>query len=91
MSNLDTLKIYQEYIAAGFTEEKAVAMTNVLENSFITKVNELRREFTSNKMVAIMGTIIIAIGGFTLNKLWDLSHDMTEVKSRLTSLEDRIK
>jgi len=89
MSHLDTLKVYKEYLATGLNETQAQEYTNILENSFMTKVDELRKEFTSNKLVAIMGTIIITIGGFTLSKVWDLSHDMIDVKSRLSSLEKK--
>jgi hypothetical protein len=87
MSHIDTLKVYEEYRAAGFSDIKARTATQVLEQSFIAKVNELKEDFASNKLIAILGSIIIAIGGFTLNKVWDLSHDMVEVKTRLVHIE----
>jgi hypothetical protein len=91
MSHINTLEVYREYKLAGFSDEQAEKMTSILENSFMTKVRELKSEFTSNKMITTLGIIIITIGSFTLAKVWDLSHDMVEVKSRLTFLEQRIK
>lgn len=90
MAHLDTLKIYKEYLALGHNEISAQKETDILEHSFMTKVNELKSEFLSNKLAAFMGSLIIAIGGFTLAKMWDLSHDMTEVKTRLSSVENRM-
>ena len=90
MSHIDTLKVYHQYIIAGFSPEESEKMTDILENSFMTKVNEFRGEFASNKLITVLGTIIIMIGSFTLAKVWDLSHDMVEVKSRLTFLEQKI-
>lgn len=34
MSHLDTLKIYKEHLAAGFTEQEAVAATKALDSAF---------------------------------------------------------
>lgn len=98
MSHVNTLEVCDKYRAAGFDDATARALTNILENSFMTKVNELKEDFASNKVVniwgsivAFFGAILIGIGGFTLVKVWDLSHDMVDVKNRLTTLEDRIK
>jgi hypothetical protein len=95
MSHIDTLEVYERYRASGLDETTAREYTSILENSFMTKVNELKSEFVSSKMLsivgALVGTILITLNSFTLSKIWDLSHDMVEVKSRLTFLEQRIK
>lgn len=98
MSHIDTLQVYEEYRAAGMDDLQAKKMTAILEKSFMTKVNDLKHDFASNKVLSIWGSIIavlasilIGLGGFTLNQVWHLSHDMTEVKTRLTIIETKIK
>ena len=97
MSHIDTLKVYRQYKAAGFSDDVATSQTEILENSFMTKVKELKDDFASQKVASLMYwilgvmlTTIITLNVFTLNKVWDLSkevnvlsHDMVEVKSKL--------
>ena len=91
MKHVNTLEIYDELMAKGFSEVQARAQTEILENSFKAVYEDFKDTFASNKLITIIGTIIIAIGGFTLNKVWDLSHDIIEVKSRLGYLEEKFK
>ncbi len=91
MSHLNTLEIYDAYIRAGVDPITARSMTDILENSFMTKVNDLVKDFASSRVISVFGSIIIIIGGFTLARVWDLSHEMTEVKYRLTIIEEKIK
>lgn len=91
MSHVNTLEVFDNYKAAGFDDKTARDLTNILEHSFMATVADLKGDFASSKVINIFASIIIAIGGFTLAKLWDLSHDMVEVKGRLTILEERIR
>jgi len=93
MSQFNTLKVYKELMNNGMTSEQATAHVAGLEEAAkgLTQwLREAKKDFASNKLVSIFGTVIIAIGSFTLVKMWDLSHDMIEVKTRLTVLEQKI-
>ncbi len=87
---MNTLKYYQELISKGISEEQAEILSYAMEAQESNIINRFKDEFASNKMVTLLGTIIITIGGFTLAKVWDLSHDMVEVKSRLCVIENKV-
>lgn len=86
MAHIDALKMYFDLRKSGFTDEQAEAQAKSADNA----ISQALSEFASNKLITIFGTIIIAIGGFSLTQMWNLSHDMTEVKSRLASVEHRV-
>lgn len=77
MSHIDTLKVYEEYRATGLDEKSARQFTNILENSFMTKVKEFKEDFANQKMVSIMGgviiTMLLAMGG----ELWYVSKEVS--------------
>ena len=94
---MDTLKYYEELVSNGVPEAQAKIHTYAMEGQEKTVINQFKGEFASNKLVALIGTIIISIGGFTLAKIWDLSHDMVilshdmvDVKNRLCLIEDKV-
>jgi hypothetical protein len=84
MSHIDTLKAYFDLKKSGLSDEQAQAQIKVFDNW----LNQVLRDFVSNKTLTIIGSIIITVGGFTLAKVWDLSHDMTEMKSQLITIKD---
>lgn len=97
MSHIDTLKVYEEYVASGIERNQAKAMTNSLLQmedrlhvSILNYLKELKSDFASQKLISILGAIIIAIGGFTLAELWSLSKDMEGVNIRISHLEKDI-
>lgn len=80
MSHIDTLKVYEEYRASGYNEQKAKDLTNILEHSFMTKVKELKTEFASNKLISILGSIIILVGIGIIGLLWTVTVDLEVLK-----------
>jgi hypothetical protein len=64
MNPIDTLEIYKDALASGLTEEQArfqVRQAKNLECSFLYRINELKDEFASNKVVSTFGTMILAV------------------------------
>lgn len=105
MSHIDTLKVYNEYLAMGKTPQEASAYTHILEDSFMTKVNELKEDFMSNgKQLFVNTLILLALGGIG-SQLWGVSRELgkfeyklesivnklTIVENRLTNLEYKVK
>ena len=81
MSHIDTLKVYEEYMAAGFDDKTAKKLTNVLENSFMTKVKELREDFASQKLVSILGGLILTALVTLIGITWNISIDLQVFKT----------
>ena len=81
MSHIDTLKVYEEYKAAGFNEEAAKRLTNILENSFMTKVKELKNDFASQKFNSILGGLIITLQIAVIGLLWNNNVDLQVLKT----------
>lgn len=105
MSHIDTLKVYNQYLAMGKTPEEASKYTNILEESYRSirfdiyeYMKELKQDFASQKLIGILGSIIfagmIAIAGTMWNislNMGTLIKDMERIETRLTNLENRIK
>lgn len=87
MSHINTLEVYKEYIGAGFSPEESTRMTRILENSFMTKVNELKNDFASQKFISILGTLILFVGISTVGLMWRLSVDMEVLKHDVQELK----
>lgn len=88
MSHIDTLQVYKEAIQAGYTETEASFYANTLDNSFMTKVNELKYDFASQKLITILGGIIISIGIALVTITWNISVDIEVLKSKITLMEN---
>jgi hypothetical protein len=92
MSHIDTLKVYEEYRAAGFDEKTAKELTNVLESSF-TKIHkslfeelkqwlkEAKEDFASQKLISILGGLILLALTTSIGLLWNLTVDFQILKS----------
>ena len=85
MAHIDTLKIYEEYRAAGLDEKTAKEFTNILENSFATSVKEwlkdAKEDFASQKMVSIIGALILLIMTAGVSLMWYISIDLQVLKT----------
>jgi hypothetical protein len=93
MAQLDTLEVYERLIAGGFSSEQAHAQVK----SFDTAFHRILRDFASNKIITILGSVItifaaaiLAVGSFTLYKIWDVSIDLTQMNIRMSSLESKV-
>jgi hypothetical protein len=91
MSHLNTLEIYRKMLRAGMSENDALLQTDILENSVMTKINELKDDFASSKIISIFGAIIIGIGGFILLQLWNMTHDIYDVKKEMITINEKVK
>ena len=92
MSHIDTLKVYEEYKLAGFSEETARHLTNVLENSFMTKINELKDDFASQKFNTILGGLIITLQIAVLGLLWNNNVDLQVLKTcGMQKIEEKLR
>lgn len=77
MKHVNTLEIYDELMAKGFSEIQARAQAEILENSFKAIYEDFKDMFASNKLVSIMGGIIlIALTGIA-SELWWLSKEVS--------------
>ena len=77
MKYVNTLEIYKGALAAGHTEAQAINQANTLENSFKAVYEDFKDTFTSNKLVSILGgVIIIALTGIG-GELWYLSKEVS--------------
>jgi hypothetical protein len=92
MSHIDTLKVYEDYKATGLSDTVAKEYTKVLENSLMSKLNEFKGEFASNKMVSMLGALILIALTAISGELWYLSkevsilsRDMQEVRQHIFS------
>lgn len=81
MSHIDTLKVYEEYRAAGLDDKAAKEYTNILENSFMTKVKELKEDFTSHKFNTILGGLLLTAMLTLIGMVWNLSVDFQVFKT----------
>lgn len=80
MSHIDTLKVYEEYKAAGFDANTAKQLTNILENSFMTKVRELKQDFVSQKLNTILAGLILTALLTSIGLMWNMSIDLQTLK-----------
>lgn len=102
MSHINTLKVYDELVASGVSEKEAKAQVNALleledrldnklityDNKLITYLKELKEDFASQKMITVLGSIIIIGMTAITSELWYLSkevsilsRDMQEVRT----------
>lgn len=92
MSHIDTLKVYEEYRAAGFNDKQAKDLTNILENSFMTQIKEwlkdTKEDFASQRFVFAFGGLMVTAMLAMAGELWYiskevsiLSRDMQEVRT----------
>ncbi len=90
MSHINTLEVYERYMASGLDDAQAREYTNILENSFMTKVNELKREFANNKVISIFGALILLVGASSIGMLWKLTIDMEIMKEWQIKIENKL-
>ena len=98
MSKLDSLKIFDDLVAAGVPQDQARTQAQIAYNmkeSILTEVKEwlieAKADFASQKLVSIMGSLIlIALTGICA-ELWSMNKDMASMNMRLTALEQKIK
>ena len=90
MKYINTLEVYEKLIASGASDAHARAQTTILENSFTAVYEDFKDTFASNKLVSIMGGIILlalsGIGGelwYLSKEVSTLSRDMQEVRQYL--------
>lgn len=90
MKHVNTLEIYKEALASGYTENQALSLANTLESSFTAVYEDFRDTFASNKLVSILGGIILIVLSGIAGELWYLSkevsvlsRDMQEVRQYL--------
>lgn len=85
MPHIDTLKVFEEYKAAGLDEKTAKEFTNILENSFMTKIGEwikeLKVEAVSQKTTCVLGFLILSASLILMAMLWNLSKDLKALKN----------
>lgn len=87
MRRIDTLKAYEELLKVGILPEQARIQVDLIDHSFNEILKEFKGEFASNKMVAIMGSIIIAIGSFTLTKVIDLDKRVAILENTIVQIK----
>ena len=98
MHRTDTAKIYKEFIDAGFNEKHAMLEARAIfeteekiETSVLQWMKELKDEFVSHKMFTGMMGLVVVVLMFTLYKVFDLSSDMSYVKTTLVYLQNEIR
>jgi hypothetical protein len=87
---IDTHAMYKKLLDEGYDAtyaEQKVKFATELESHFDAKLNnfvtELKRDFASNKLIAVLGTLIIMIGGFTLSKVIEMDKRLAVMESKL--------
>ncbi len=88
MSHIDTLKIYQELISGGMTADQAQIQVNAFEamsHSFFNEMKEwlkdAKADFASQKLISILGALILAAGMASIGLLWNMSIDIGVLKA----------
>jgi hypothetical protein len=90
MKHINTLKVYKDALLAGFDERQAIHQAETFEKSFADIFQDLKEDFASQRLIYILGgimlTVLVAIGG----ELWwlskevsILSRDMQEVRQHI--------
>ena len=87
MLHFNSLEVYEDLTAKGFTHDQAKAHIDSMDNVF----SNMYAHFASNKTVSVMGALIIAIGGFILAGMWNLSIEVKSIDSRLTHVSERVE
>lgn len=91
MKHFNTLEIYKGALAAGFNEEQALLQANTFEKSFRAIYEDFKDTFASNKLVSILGgLILLALSGIG-GELWVLSKDVAIINYKIGHLETKIK
>lgn len=87
MSHIDTLKVYEEYKAAGFDDKTAKDLTNILESSHKSLIEDLKewlkeakQDFASQKMISVLGALILLAMTAGIGLLWSVSIDLQTLK-----------
>jgi hypothetical protein len=89
--NIDTHKIYTDLIANGLTNEQALAHLKSYENignSLLNWLREAREEFASQKLISILGTLILLVGAASIGLMWNLSVDMKILQNDMRILQN---
>ena len=85
MSHINTLKVYEEYRAAGFDEKTAKDLTSILENSFMSQVKdwlkEAKNDFASQKLLSTLGALILIAMSAGIGLLWYISIELQVLKT----------
>ncbi len=91
MKHFDTLKAYDELIDSGMDAKTAKIQVAQMGNFYIDLFKDIGSEFASQKLITVLGAIIISIVSFLAVEVWNLSIDMKDVTRRLTSIEEYIR
>jgi hypothetical protein len=86
MSHINALQMFFDLKKAGFSDDQAEAQAKAADNA----VSQILSEFASNKLLAGIGAIIIAIGGFTLAELWYLSKEVSVLSRDMQEVRQHI-
>lgn len=94
MKHVNTLELYRELIASGLDEHQANLQLKAYEeisNSFYSELKEwlkeAKEEFASQKMLAILGGLILLVGTASIGMLWKLTVEAEVLKSSLVRIE----
>lgn len=92
MSHIDTLQVYEDLIASGIPEKQAKAQIKSMDTFY----SNIKDEFVSNKLISILGTLLLIVASATIGQLWNLSMkfermdtDMKYVIQKLDNMEKK--
>lgn len=89
MKQIDTLKMYETLIAKGMSDKDAkiqIAAMDCIANDLLEWLKELKQDFASQKLVSILGGLILVVGVSTIGMMWKLSIDLEVLKAQVNDV-----
>ncbi len=87
MLYFNNLEAYDNLLAGGSTPDEARATVKTMDSI----LKEIIAHFASNKLISILGVVIIGIGSFLLAGLWHLSIDIKSMNERFIVISEQMK
>jgi len=87
MLHFNNLEAYDNLIAGGSTPDEARAIIKTMDSI----LGQIIAHFASNKLISILGVVIIGIGSFLLAGLWHLSIDIKSINERFVIMSEQMK
>jgi len=95
MSHIDTLKIYDQLMAANIPSEQARAQVLAMEQIHVSIneaalqwLKEAKNDFASNKLVSILGGLILLVGAGIVGQLWHISVKVERIDAELQQVQN---
>jgi hypothetical protein len=98
MSHINTLATYKDLVAKGMDSVQAeIHVQSLLDSeerirhSVFEWVKELKEDFASQKLISILGGLILLVGAANIAMMWHITVDVEILKHNVTKIMAKVK